>query len=91
MNVMGLRSIWDCSEYMRGHMPPYHDAWDAAANRQRPIAFSFAYTPKGRVSRYWCSLALPGARDENEVRRWVAGGRPRLRRGYRWSEPYWYS
>lgn len=91
MNAMAITPIWDCGEYMRGRVPPYHDAWDAIGRRRRPIAFSFAYTPGGRVSRYWCSLTLHGGRDAEAVRRWAAEERPRLRRGYRWSSPYWYS
>ena len=91
MNAESMTTIWDCDEYMRKHWPPYHEAWDAGRHCAVPVAFSFAYTPKGRVSRYWCSITLRGGDVPRRVREWADGGRPRLRRGYRWSRPYWYS
>lgn len=62
------------------------------------IVFWFAYTPTGRVSKYWQTLRLNadyyGEVGDADLERIIAKKKirfPKLRKGYTWSEPYRYS
>ena len=62
------------------------------------IVLWFAYTPTGRVSKYWHILRLNGEHygemDDEAVERLVARKEilfPKMPKGYTWSEPYRYS
>lgn len=90
VRIGDITSIFDCAEYMEHGTPPYHDNYDIMLRENLPVVFSFAYTPGGRVSKYWCSLAFRHPTPSvMEIEEWMAS-RPRLRKGYKWSKPYWY-
>lgn len=90
-SLEGMTSIFDCAEYLEHHYPPYCDSWDNELKYCLPVAFSFAYTPQGHVSKYWSVLEFGRTSPtEDAISNWMEQ-RPRLRKGYRWSRPYWYS
>lgn len=86
-----LPSIFDCDEFTSKSWPPYHNNWDLDRKQHMPVIFSFAYTPTGRVSKYWCSLSLKRIPSDKEISEWEHNGRPRLKKGYKWSKVYKYS
>ncbi len=86
-----MTSIFDCAEYLRHSYPMYIDTWDYEFKRPNPVAYSFAYTPKGNVSKFWCVLEFHRTEPTDDaIRNWMEN-RPKLRKGYRWSKPYWYT
>lgn len=62
------------------------------------IVIWFAYTPTGKVSKYWHALRLNadyyGELTDDELE-WIISTKkicfPKLKKGYTWSEPYRYS
>lgn len=61
------------------------------------IVIWFAYTPTGRVSKYWHTLRLNadyyGKLTNDELERIISTKKicfPKLKKGYTWSEPYRY-
>jgi hypothetical protein len=76
--------------------PPYHVVNAMYGRPSDTVIFFFAYTPTGRVSKYWASFTINySLRDKTErLRRYMREQRPRLSgklKGYRWSSPYLYS
>ena len=96
-----MESIFDCKEYTDRRWPPYHDTHARHGRPSDTVVFWFAYTPRGRVSKYWASLQLHYALPDKQsrVRRYVGGEclyerLPSLGgklKGYRWSKAYLYS
>ena len=91
-----MERIFDCSEYTRRTWPPYQVDNAGHGRPADTVIFFFAYTPTGRVSKYWASFTMHySLRDKHDrLRRYIREMRPRLRRspeGYRWSSPYLYS
>ena len=87
----GYPSIFDCEEYLKHGYPPYMHSYHVELHYSTPVLFSFAYTPSGRVSKFWCSYSFGATHPTDKtVERWM-NARPKLRKGYRWSEPYWYT
>lgn len=74
---------------------------DSRARHGRPadaIAVWFAYTPTGKVSKYWHSLRLNadyyGRLSDEELETIIEKKKimfPKLPKGYSWSNPYRYS
>lgn len=91
-----MTSIFDCKEYTAKTWPPYHDCNARYGRPADTVVFWFAYTPTGRVSRYWASLQLRYSLPDKQSRalRYVRERRPSLRgrlKGYKWSRAYLYS
>lgn len=91
-----MESIFDCSEYTGRMWPPYQVDNARYGRPADTVIFFFAYTPTGRVSKYWASFTMHySLGDKTErLRRYVREQRPSLRgrlNGYRWSRPYLYS
>ena len=87
---------FDCIEYTSRTWPPYLVDNARYGRPADTVIFFFAYTPTGRVSKYWVSFRMHySLRDKHErLRRYIREMRPSLRRspeGYRWSRPYLYS
>ena len=62
------------------------------------IVIWFAYTPKGKVSKFWHTIRLNadyyGKLTDDELERIISTKKiffPKLKKGYTWSEPYRYS
>ena len=91
-----MTSIFDCEEYTRKQWPPYMVDNASYGRPADTVVFFFAYTPTGRVSKYWaawtCNYAL---RDkQRRLERYIERGLPNTTgklKGYRWSRPYLYS
>lgn len=91
-----LESIFDCREYHDKRGVPYIVDNARYGRPADTIIFYFAYTPKGRVSKFWWAHHMNYAlKDKQERhRRYLKIGRPQLRgklKGYRWSKAYLYS
>ena len=91
-----MQRIFDCIEYTSKTWPPYLVDNARYGRPADTVIFFFAYTPTGRVSKYWVSFRMHYyLRDKHErLRRYISAMRPSLRRspeGYRWSIPYLYS
>ena len=88
-----MERIFDCEEYTSRSWPPYLIDNARYGRPADTIIFFFAYTPTGRVSKYWTAFTMRySLRDKHDrLRRYIRKVRPGLRKGYRWSEPYLYS
>ena len=91
-----MERIFDCIEYTSKTCPPYLVDNARYGRPADTVIFFFAYTPTGRVSKYWSSFTMHySLSDKHErLRRYIREIRPRLRgsqKGYRWSRPYLYS
>jgi len=93
-----MDSIWENKEYMSRTAPPYHDTFHRYGELSDAVIFWYAYTPTGRVSKYWQSLQI--RHGEKASHEWLEKraerferecGHPRLRKGYTWSKAYLYS
>ena len=93
-----MERIFDCAEYTRNGTRGVPYQWDHA-RYGRPadtVIFFFAYTPKGRVSKYWSSFTMHYSLPDKQRRleRYMREVRYEFRgrlKGYRWSKPYLYS
>ena len=75
--------------------------FDTRAKYGRPadnIVIWFAYTPKGKVSKFWHSIRLNadyyGKLTDDDLERIISKKKiffPKLKKGYTWSKPYRYS
>jgi hypothetical protein len=72
-----------------------HARYDRPADT---IVFWFAYTPTGKVSKWWHILRLNadyyGEISDRRLSKLISQKQihfPKLRKGYTWSEPYRYS
>lgn len=91
-----MQSIFDCKEYTDVRWPPYQVDNARYGRPADTVIFFFAYTPTGRISKFWASCTIPyqfrdkPRRLEEYIRlqRYEFRGR---RKGYRWSKPYLYS
>ena len=91
-----MESIFDCKEYTSRTWPPILVDNARYGRQADTVIFFFAYTPTGRVSKFWVSFTMRySLRDKHErLRRYIRERRPSLRgrlKGYRWSKPYLYS
>lgn len=91
-----MQSIFDCKEYTDRSWPPYMVDNARYGRPADTVIFFFAYTPTGRISKYWAAFTMHySLKDKQErLRRYVRKQRPSLNgklNGYRWSEPYLYS
>lgn len=91
-----MESIFDCKEYTDRRWPPYQVDNARYGRPADTVVFFFAYTPTGRISKFWASFTMNfSLRDKPErLRRYMREQRPRLSgrlKGYRWSRPYLYS
>jgi hypothetical protein len=91
-----MTSIFDCKEYT-DRMWPVIQVTNARYGRPADtVIYFFAYTPTGRISRYWASFTMHySLRDKprrlKEYIRWQRYSFRGRRRGYRWSKAYLYS
>lgn len=89
-----LPSIFECTEYTDRQWPAYHPG-TAYGTPDNTVVYWFARTPRGKVSKFWCSLTLSGGLSASDMRRRIVRhflrGRPDLPKGYRWSRTYLYS
>lgn len=94
-----MDSIWENREYRSKYWtPPYHNTFHWYGEPQDAVIFWYAYTPTGKVSKYWQSLQIRyGAKashkwlEERAERFEREHGLPRLRKGYTWSKVYLHS
>ena len=91
-----MTSIFDCEEYTRKQWPPYQVDNARYGRPADTVVFFFAYTPTGRVSKYWAAWRGHYAlRDKpKRLARYMEWGLPSTTgklKGYRWSRPYLYS
>lgn len=77
---------------------PYFDTRARYGRPSDAIVIWFAYTPTGRISKYWHMLRLNadyyGEVSDDDLERIISTKKicfPKLKRGYTWSEPYRYS
>jgi len=77
---------------------PYFDTRAKYGRAADSIVIWFAYTPTGRVSKYWHTLRFNadyyGEINDEELERLVQKTKinsPKLGKGYTWSKPYRYS
>lgn len=91
-----MESIFDCREYTDRRWPPYQVTNERFGRPADTVVFFFAYTPTGRISKFWASFMMHYSLTDkhDRLRRYMRERRPSLRgklKGYRWSKPYLYS
>ena len=91
-----MESIFDCKEYTDRRWPPIQIDNARYGRPADTVIFFFAYTPTGRVSKYWASFTMHySLRDKwRRLIQYMKEQRPSLRRSlrkYRWSKPFLYS
>ena len=92
---MALCSIYKNLEYMSARRPLPFAAVKRGGEADVTVLLWYAYTPKGRVSTQW-HVYMTKTRHQNQDELLAAalrhvdekGGLPKLKKGYRWSEPY---
>lgn len=87
--------IWNDTLYMARHQPPYLNTKAGWGYKGDTVFFFYGITPKGNVSHYWASFQTHSrfSREDKLKRldKYIHEHRPKLRKGYTWSEPRLYA
>lgn len=91
-----MTSIFDCKEYTDKTWPAIQVTNARYGRPADTVIYFFAYTPKGRISKYWSSFTMHySLRDkQRRLERYIREQRYEFRgrlKGYRWSKAYLYS
>ena len=91
-----MTSLFDCHEYHDRRGVPYIVTNARYGRPADTVIFYYAYTPTGRVSKFWCAHQMNYALKDKQMRHreYLKTQRPNLTgklKGYRWSVPYLYS
>ena len=90
-----MESIFDDKFYTAKTWPAYIDTHAEWGREEDTVFYFYGITPTGRVSKWWAAYSVPPTyskeRKQYKLNKYIETLRPRLPKGYRWSEPKLYA